>query len=227
MAKPLRETLVDIADAIRAKDPTAGQMTSQEMPAKIAAIPSGGATAPYNINHFYPLKFMTDSNYNTRAITQDDIDQRLKPGGDEGTYTEMDYMFYRCKEITSLPGIDMHNVTSAKSMFGYCSKLEHIGTPEYPLDFNSITKPKDIAYILQNTGIDVGGVKSLYIINLRVDLTLPSNLSHDNTMFIINHLCEVDPHDFRKLYMDPKLLNKLTKEEKQIAIDKGWYISES
>lgn len=60
--------------------------------------------------------------------------------------TDMSYMFYECKNITSVPEIDTSNVTNMKYLFTDCGKLKSVPL----LDFSRAT---DLYYCFQNCSL--------------------------------------------------------------------------
>lgn len=61
--------------------------------------------------------------------------------------------------------------------------------------------------------------------NFKVSLTLDGSwgLTHDSLMVVINGLQTVT--ETQTLTLGSMLLDKLTQEEKQVAIDKGWTLA--
>ena len=138
--------------------------------------------------------------------------------------TSMSNMFYGCSSLITIPQLDTSQVTSINRMFYMCSALESIPL----LDFGNVV---NYSYMFGfsdiNSLTDLGGFK-----NLKIDFTnglnhLP-NLTVQSLMNVINNL-----YDFRAngetttktLQLGTTNLNKLTDEQKAVAVNKGWSLT--
>ena len=177
------------------------------------------------------------------------------PELDTSNVTTMSSMFNRCKNlktiptmntnkvtsmalmfsysgITTIPELDTSNVTSVYNMFYSCSDL--ITIPK--LNFENVN---NVSGFLDGAGnvINIGGFENLgkaYLTNKSANytnyglvLTNCSKLTHDSLMNIINNLYDIKTKGCKeqRLQLGSTNLAKLTDEEKQIAIDKGWNLS--
>ena len=145
--------------------------------------------------------------------------------------TSMALMFYY-SGITTIPELDTSNVTNVYNMFYSCSDL--ITIPK--LNFENVDNVSGFLYGAGNV-INIGGFENLgkaYLTNKSANytnyglvLTNCSKLTHDSLMNIINNLYDIKTKGCKeqRLQLGPTNLAKLTDEEKQIAINKGWNVS--
>ena len=145
--------------------------------------------------------------------------------------TTMSMMFYN-SGITTIPELDTSNVTSVYNMFYSCSDL--ITIPK--LNFENVNNVSGVLYGASNV-VNIGGFENLgkaYLTNKSANysnyglvLTNCSKLTHDSLMNIINNLYDIKTKGCKeqRLQLGPTNLAKLTEEEKQIAINKGWNVS--
>lgn len=112
-----KQTLQDIANAIRTKDSTSETMTPSQMSTRIINIPSGGGEKPVLPNGIH---FQSSTNSDMSWLNDVDISQ----------VTTLDSMFSYCSNMTVPPTAwDTKNITNMRSLFMNCSKLESI--PNY------------------------------------------------------------------------------------------------
>ena len=145
--------------------------------------------------------------------------------------TTMSMMFYQ-SGITTIPELNTSNVTSAYNMFYSCSGL--ITIPK--LNFENVNNVSGFLTGAESV-VNIGGFenlgkayltdKSANYTNYGLVLTNCSKLTHDSLMNIINNLYDIKTKGCKeqRLQLGPTNLAKLTDEEKQIAIDKGWNLS--
>ena len=177
------------------------------------------------------------------------------PELDTSNVTTMSSMFNRCKNlktvptmntnkvtsmalmfsysgITTIPELNTSNVTSVYNMFDSCSNL--ITIPK--LNFEKVTNVSGFLTGAESV-VNIGGFENLgkaYLTNKSANytnyglvLTNCSKLTHDSLMNIINNLYDIKTKgcQAQRLQLGSTNLAKLTDEEKQIAIDKGWNLS--
>ena len=177
------------------------------------------------------------------------------PELDTSNVTTMSSMFNRCKNlktvptmntnkvtsmalmfsysgITTIPELNTSNVTSVYNMFDSCSNL--ITIPK--LNFENVNNVSGFLTGAESV-VNIGGFENLgkaYLTNKSANytnyglvLTNCSKLTHDSLMNIINNLYDIKTKGCKeqRLQLGPTNLAKLTDEEKQIAIDKGWNVS--
>ena len=177
------------------------------------------------------------------------------PELDTSNVTTMSSMFNRCKNlktvptmntnkvtsmalmfsysgITTIPELNTSNVTNVYNMFYSCSGL--ITIPK--LNFENVNNVSGFLYDAANV-VNIGGFENLgkaYLTtqsanytNYGLVLTNCSKLTHDSLMNIINNLYDIKTKgcQAQRLQLGPTNLAKLTDEEKQIAINKGWNVS--
>ena len=145
--------------------------------------------------------------------------------------TTMNMMFYQ-SGITTIPELDTSKVTSVYNMFYSCSNL--ITIPK--LNFENVNNVSGFLTGAESV-VNIGGFENLgkaYLTNKSANytnyglvLTNCSKLTHDSLMNIINNLYDIKTKGCKeqRLQLGSKNLAKLTDEEKQIAIDKGWNVS--
>jgi hypothetical protein len=142
--------------------------------------------------------------------------------------TDMSYAFDSCYNLTELPAFDTSNVMYASELIGSCISLKYI-----PLwDLGNMF---DMGYFFGSGTLerltDLDGFKDL---GKRPDvygtdycfLGNAPNLTHESLMNVINNLYDRRSAGYHELNIDfgETNLNKLTDEEKAIAINKGWVL---
>lgn len=161
------------------------------------------------------------------------------PSYNMGNVIHTTSMFQYCKELTELPELDLHSVvnadymcydctkliranrlyitglSSAQFMFAGCSSLEEVGEITF------------IDNIFSIQGI-FNGCRSLKILHLRninksLDISASTLFERDALLEVINNLKTVT--STRTLTMGETNLAKLTDEDKEIAINKGWTLA--
>lgn len=124
------------------------------------------------------------------------------PQLDTSKVIDMGYMFYGCNKLVSIPSLDCQNVESMNSFFG----------------FSDITTLTDLGGFkdLGKKG-SVSGINSGFLDNT-------PNLTHESLMNVINNLYDRSANGLSttSISFGTKNLNKLTDEEKAIAVNKGW-----
>lgn len=136
-----------IADAVRAKDGTTAKIANQDLPARIAAIPSGGKTKVSDGSYLFANEVVRDpKDYdlsaltncyrmfdNCRSMTSVDIS-----GFGTADVTSMECMFQECNDLASLDlsGFDMSNVTITRDMFNNCTSLKSLNVPGFNMPKN-------------------------------------------------------------------------------------------
>lgn len=140
----------------------------------------------------------------------------------------MQGMFEGCKKLTSIPQLDMSSIWSISDMFKDCYSLTSIPL----LDCQNVQNVYTIfGYSNINTLTDLGGFKDLgKYPNIygtdQIFLDKAPNLTHDSLMNVIIHLYDRKSagYDNVEIKFGGDHLNKLTDEEKAIAVNKGWIL---
>ena len=138
--------------------------------------------------------------------------------------TTMENMFYYCRSLQTIPFLNTSNVSNITSMFNSCSKLKSsplldcgkVSSMSYMFGWDDINSLKDL-----------GGFKNLKI-SCTGNLNLLPKLTVQSLMNVINNL-----YDFRAngstttktLQLGTTNLNKLTDEQKAVAVNKGWSLT--
>lgn len=153
--------------------------------------------------------------------------------------TNMSQTFAGCKLITTIPEIDTSNVLSASNMFAGCYKLITIPMLDFSKAnlvssmFNGCSKLENIGGF-KNLGMGYDTTKSANYGNYTMIFTSCGALTHDSLMNVINNLYDLNLlYDVanggtlktQKLVLGSTLLAKLTAEEINIAVEKGWSVS--
>ena len=146
------------------------------------------------------------------------------PNIDTSSATGMSYMFYTCRALRSIPQLNTSKVIQMSYMFNDCQNLRSIPL----LDCSRLNI---VDYMFGYSDIysltDLGGFKNLKI-DFRNGLYYLPNLTVQSLMNVINNL-----YDFRAngssttktLQLGTTNLNKLTDEQKAVAVNKGWNLT--
>lgn len=151
------------------------------------------------------------------------------PQLDTGKVTDMGAMFASCNNLTTIPQLDTSNVINMSSMFNGCDNLTTI--PHLDLgrvsSVSLIFGYSDIEALTDLGGFrDLGKQSSVTGINSGF-LERAPNLTHESLMNVINNIYDRKANGLSTLTINfgTTNLNKLTDEEKSIAINKGWNLS--
>ena len=152
--------------------------------------------------------------------------------------TNMEYMFYNCSSLTSVPLLDTSKVTIMDTMFSYCSQLTSV-----PLfDTSNVTSmhemfsqckrltsvPSFDTSNVEDMGYMFDGcsnLETIHMINIGVSLDIHSStkFTREALLEIIGNLKTVTTT--KRLTMGATNLAKLTEEDKAIATNKGWTLA--
>ena len=154
--------------------------------------------------------------------------------------TDMQYMFYNCSNLNSVPKFDTGKVTNTSNMFAGCTNLTTV--PEF--DTGNVNNMQYMFYrckLIQEVYLDTTSVKNMeYIFLFCYNLTkIRFNPDAGNIAdFSISDCTKMTSEDLvtmfeslptvqytRTITLGSTLLNRLTKEQKQIAIDKNYKLS--
>lgn len=137
------------------------------------------------------------------------------PQYDTSKAKEMDYMFGYCTELKDIPLLDCSGpLAYIRGIFQGCSKLENVGGLK-DLGISYTTKSENYYnYVLSLSDSKLLTHESLMnIINNLYDLNLSYKVAEGGTLYR------------QQLYLGPINKPKLTEEEIQIAINKGWNVT--
>ena len=151
------------------------------------------------------------------------------PQLDTSNVAEMEAMFSGCTSLITIPQLDTSNVTTMGSMFSGSTKLTSIPL----LDCGSVSTMSNMfGYSNINSITDLGGFKDLgkqsSVSGISSGfLDRVPNLTHESLMNVINNLYDRKSNGLSNMSIKfgTDNLNKLTDEEKAIAINKGWNLS--
>ena len=147
------------------------------------------------------------------------------PQLDTSNVTTLNSIFYGCSNLLSIPQLNTSNVTNISYMFQGCIYLKSIPL----LDCSNVTRAYDIlnpSYYGDQVHLTyMGGFKN---IKVDFDIRKAPNLTVQSLMNVINNL-----YDFRAngesttktLQLGTTNLNKLTDEQKAVAVNKGWNLT--
>ena len=170
------------------------------------------------------------------------------PQLDTSSVTDMSEMFSHCESLTSIPQMDTKNVTSMYSLFEYCTSLTSIPqmdtskVKDMGYMFNGCTSLTSIPLLnmgkLSNMGYifgfgtlnkltDLGGFKDLKINASSYFLDRVPNATVESLMNVINNLYDLTANGLsgKTINFGTTNLNKLTDEQKAVAINKGWTLT--
>ena len=117
----LQDFLTDVANSIRTKTGTTEQINAQDFSNKILNIPtSGGGNTLKNLLDATQSAQYLFSEYNGTSV-----DNLIQPNDTE-IVANMNEMFYKCQNLTTIPLLNTSNVTTMRNMFEGCSKLTTI-----------------------------------------------------------------------------------------------------
>ena len=137
-------------------------------------------------------------------------------------------MCYSCKMLERVGNLDTSNCRDVSYCFKYCVSLKSLPL----LDFTKVTTASLFLDNLNSNGsvmaiTDLGGFKNLKI-DFTGSLNYCPNLTTESLMNVINNLYDFPSNNSsitRKLQLGEVNLNKLTEEQKSIAVKKGWILS--
>lgn len=136
-----------------------------------------------------------------RTLTFDNIDT--------SNATNFSGMFYNCRMILTIPTLNGSKATFLSSLFYNCFSLTN---------FNGIINLGQAYSITQNANY----------YNYTLDISSSyRNLTHESLVNIINNLYDIKTKGVKpqKLVLGTNNLAKLTEEERNIAVSKGWNVS--
>lgn len=200
----------------------------------------------------YVVGLDTTNAGSTRCMFYDCISIKKIPPMNLSNVTDMDEMFYNCNNImeipfmdttnvvnmycafngccsiTTLPPLNTGNLVRAEGLLGNCSNLRYIPLLDFGnvMDMVSFFGYGDFYKLTDLDGfkdlgkcMDSGGMGYEFLSRL-------PNLTHQSLMNVINNLYDRRSAGYHELDIDfgETNLNKLTDEEKEIAINKGWVL---
>ena len=127
----LTDFLTDVADAIKNKKGDDTPILASEFDTEITNLPSGGSSS-----------VVLDGTMKFQGSTFSTLPEWLANANGWDNYTTMDYMFYDCKSLTTIPLIDMSKVTNMNHMFYDCKSLTTIPL----IDTSNVTNMNQMFY---------------------------------------------------------------------------------
>ena len=146
------------------------------------------------------------------------------PQMDTSNVNDMSYMFYYCESLTSIPQMDTSSVQDMRYIFHECKSLTSIPL----LDCGSVTNTSaPFGWGSLNKLTDLGGFKDLKVSWSSNFLDRVPNATVESLMNVINNLYDLTANGLsgKTLKFGTTNLNKLTDEQKAVAINKGWTLT--
>ena len=184
----------------------------------------GGCTS---LTHIDPLD--TSSATNIRYMYYNCNLLESVPQFDTHNVQNMEYVFSECSSLTSIPQLDTSSATTILGIFNNCTSLESIPL----LNCQNVTYINNIVGgSKNNTLTTLGGFKDLGK-QLNVNgtssgfLDLIPNLTHQSLVNVLENLYDRKANGMYSLTikLGTDNLNKLTDEEKSLAVNKGYKLS--
>lgn len=135
--------------------------------------------------------------------------------------------------LIEFPQLDTSNVTNVGQMLSNCNSLVTVPL----LDFGKVNQGTSSVLEYSRSLVNLGGFKDLgkaYLTtqnanhyDYKLNLSYSSNLTHDSLMNVINNLYDIKTAGVQtqQLVLGSKLLAKLTADEINVAVLKGWSVS--
>lgn len=213
--------LTDVADAIREKKGTTDTIPASNFDTEIASIESG-----VDINEYFNLtkRKIGDATYYIKKLPMIDTSDYTSfyrffnsiggleelPEIDTSKGTEFGSIIYRCNNLKKVPMFDLGNATSTSGIFDTGNNIINI---DYHGGYKDVGKAYSTTASANNNN---------YTIQLNY-----VNIPHDSLMNIINNLYDIKTKGVKpqKLILGSDNLAKLSEEERNIAVSKGWTLS--
>ena len=138
--------------------------------------------------------------------------------------TDMYFMFSSCRSLTSIPQMNTSKVYNMGYMLSNCDSLTSIPL----LDCSSVTYTvSPFGFSNMNKLTDLGGFKDLKISWDYGFLDRVPNATVESLMNVINNLYDLTANGLsgKTINFGTTNLNKLTDEQKAVAINKGWTLT--
>ena len=133
---------------------------------------------------------------------------------DTSNVTNMEGMFYKCNNLSSIPQLDTSKVTKMVEMFYGCTKLTTIPR----LDISKVL-------YMRNMLIDCSSLTSIGMYGFTRSIDISSTaLGHDALVAFLNQ-AGTAYDSYQKITMGSAKLALLSDEEKAIATNKGWQLA--
>lgn len=133
---------------------------------------------------------------------------------DTANVTNMSYMFYKCRKLTSIPELDTSNVTNMTNFALLCYNL-----PSIPRLF--VPNCSDFSHAFDSCI----NLTSIGIYGFRFSINISETaLEHDALVAFLNQ-AGTAYDSYQKIVMGAAKLALLSDEEKAIATNKGWTLA--
>lgn len=250
--KNLPDFLTDIATAIRNKKGSTAPIYPENFDNEIESIPTAGSDVDFKISSwaylFYNnsrldmidfvkqntenLNTMIYGFYASSQLTNLDLSTV-----DMSNVTEVTNVFQNCSNLLSLNLGNLGNkLTKINNILNGCVKLVDLDMSNMDLSnikniYNTFNNCKSLENLKFGTEFGKSFTQKTQYHNQYTISILSTKLTHDSAMSIINNLYDLHlsynmPGDTliyrQKINFSAETKSKLSKEDKQIAIDKGW-----
>ena len=241
----LSEYLTDIATAIKTKKGDETPINASKFDEEIVNLPTGEDIYEYftegNLKSGYyfirkcikKIPMIDISNITTMVQGFQDCENLEGiPSLDTSNVTTMENLFMACKSIKEIPPLNTSKVTNMKNIFRSCETIE-----ELPSFDASLVVVLSDAFAFCNLLKEFGGLINIgqaYLTttsanysNYKFNLSYSNNLTHDSLMNVINNLYDIKSKgcNTQQLVLGSTNLAKLTAEEINIAVEKGFSVS--
>ena len=146
--------------------------------------------------------------------------------------TSMNYAFSECPKLIEIPEMNTSKVQNFSNAFYGCPGLESIAKLNYQKAerISSMVSYCDKLTTLggfQNLGQNYSTSQSENYSYYKLDLHYSTLLTHDSLMNVINNLYDIKTKGVKpqQVVLGSGNLAKLTEEERNIAVSKGWTLS--
>lgn len=201
--------LDDVKQALIDKGVADEETSSSDLGGIIKSLDIGGLKLLFDTKKTCYYEF-----YNQQSLTYEQLAEIFTNPNVTSSVNNMQYMFYQCSSLTSIPKLNTSKVTNMNSMFISCSKLTTI--PQF--DTSKVTNMTNMFY-------DCSSLESILMTGMSVNFNIsPSTkFTREALVTILNNLATVT--STKKLTMGSTNLAKLTDEDKAIATNKGWTLA--
>ena len=160
------------------------------------------------------MKFFFDAGGKLRDMATVTSVDELFQKSDTADVTDMSYMFYYCRSLTSVPAMNTSKVTSMYAMFSSCSKLTSVPA----MDTSKVT---DMGYMFSSCS----SLAEIHMYGMKVsfDISASTKFTREALVEILNNLATITSS--KTLTMGSTNLAKLTDDDKLIATNKGWTLA--
>ena len=204
---------------------------------EIKAIAGGGGGGDKNT-----LKNLLDATkscyYLFKGYQGTSVDDLIQPN-DTSNVTNMEYMFNKCSNLTTIPALDTSKVNNMHAMFFFCIKLSTIpllntsNVINMSSMFSGCSQLTSIPALnvsnvvdMSDTFRDCSSLEEIHMTGMKVSFNISASTKFTRAALveILNNLATIITSTY-KIKMGATNLAKLTDEDKAIATNKGWKLA--